>query len=95
MRGWTNPENQPRVPAVPAATWMVGEETPRIFIVGILHHDANAAQTEWLFVHVFFPNHREEQRTGRVHDGDIREEPIAIIRIEGVDDAEEERVLRH
>lgn len=74
---------------------MVGEETPGVPIVGILHQDANTAQSKRLFIHVFLPNHREEQRSGRVHDGDVREKPIAIIRVEGVDDAKEERVLRH
>ena len=42
---------------------------------------------------VFFPDDGEEERAGAVHDCDVGEEPIFVVGLEGVDDAQEEGVL--
>ena len=46
-------------------------------------------------VHVFFPDHGEEERAGAVHDGYVREGPVTVIFSKGFDDHKEERMARN
>lgn len=78
---------------MPAVALVVREETPRVFIVLAGHEDANAIDFVWLQEHVLFPHDGEEEGTGGVHDCDVWEDPAPIVGLEGLDDAEEERVL--
>ena len=68
-----------RVLAVPAVAAVVGEEAPREPVVLILHEDADAPGLAWLVAHVLLPDDGKEQRARRVHDCDVREEPVAVV----------------
>jgi len=89
----TYPENQVRVLSVPAVTGVVGEETPGVLVVLILHENPHAARLRRVILHVFLPDNRQEQRTSRVHDGDVWEEPVTVVLLQQLDHAQEERVL--
>lgn len=89
----TYPEDQSRILAMPAVAHMVGEETPGVAVVLVLHQDANATRLAGRLAHVLLPNHRQEQRTSRVHDGDVRKHPAPVVRLKGLDHTKEERVL--
>lgn len=43
-------------------------------------------------VYILFPNHREEERAGAVHDGYVGEGPITVVFAKGLDDHEEKRM---
>lgn len=79
---------------MPAVTLVVGEETPGMAVVLVLHQDADTARLTGLVAHVLLPDDRQEQRTSRVHDGDVREQPAPIVGLQRLDHAQEERVLR-
>lgn len=89
----TYPENEVRVLAVPAVTGVVGKETPGVLVVFILHENPHAARLRWVVLHVLLPDNRQEQRTRRVHDGNVREKPMAVVLLEQLDHAQEEGVL--
>jgi hypothetical protein len=84
-----------RVLAVPAVTPMMGEEAPRELVVLILHKNTHAPSFARLILHVLLPDHRQEQWTCRIHDGDIGEEPVTIVLLQQLDHTEEEGVLWH
>lgn len=84
-----------RILAVPAVTPVVGEEAPRELVVLVLHEDAHAPSLARSIAHVLFPDDRQEQRSGRVHDRDVWEEPVTIVLLQHFDGTEEEWVLRY
>lgn len=84
-----------RVLAVPAVSGVVGEETPGVLVVLVQHENAHAAHLRRVVLHILLPDDRQEQGTGRVHHGDVGEEPVAVILLEQFDYAQEEGVLRH
>lgn len=51
----TYPENQLSILAVPAVANVVGEETPRVAVVLVLHEDTDPVGLAGLVEHVFFP----------------------------------------
>ena len=89
----TYPENQVCVLSVPAVTRVVGEEAPREPVVFVLHQDAHTAGLGGPVQHVLLPDDRQKQRPGRVHDRDVREQPVAVILLQQLDHTKEERVL--
>lgn len=89
----TYPENQLSIFPVPAVTDVVGEETPCVAVVLILHQNPHPACLVGLIKHVLLPEHREKKRTGRVHDRDVRKQPAAVVRLQQLNDAKEERML--
>lgn len=89
----TYPEDQVRILAVPAVTPVVGEEAPRELVVLVLHENAHAPSLTGSIAHILFPDDRQEQRSGRVHDGDVWEEPVAVVLLQHFDRTEEEWVL--
>lgn len=91
----SHPENQLSILAVPAVANVVGEETPRVAVVLILHEDTDPVGLAGLVEHVFFPQNRQEKRTGRVHDGDVGKQPAAVVGLQEFDNTEEEGVLRN
>jgi hypothetical protein len=91
----TYPEDQMRVLAVPTVSPVVGEETPRELVIFVLHENPDAASLAGLVAHVLLPDDGQEQRSGRIHDCDVWEEPMAIILLQHLDHAQEEWVLGH
>lgn len=89
----TYPEDQVRILAVPAVTPVVGEEAPRELVVFVLHENAHAPSLTRPIAHILFPDDRQEQRSGRVHNGDVWEEPVAVVLLQHFDRTEEEGVL--
>lgn len=79
---------------MPAVPDVVGEETPCVPVVLILHQDTDPAGLVGLVKHVLLPEYREEKRASRVHDRDVRKQPAAVVRLKQLDDAEKERMLR-
>lgn len=80
---------------MPAVAPVVREEAPGESVVLILHEDANARRLAWLVAHVLFPDHRQEEGASRVHNGDVWQKPAPVIRLQRLDDTEEERMLWH
>lgn len=80
---------------MPAVARMVREETPRKFVIFVLHQNAHPPGFAGLIIHVLLPDDRQEQRTRRIHDRDVGQHPLAIIFLQQLDHAEEERMLRH
>lgn len=78
---------------MPAVALVVCEETPRVFIVLVRHEDSNASDFVRSGEHVLFPHDGEEEGSCRVHDGDVRKDPAPVVRLERLDDAQEEWVL--
>ena len=77
---------------------MMRKETPRVPIVLVHHQDPDSTPSHAITDigargHVFFPNDREEERAGAVHDGDVGETPIPVVFAQGFDNEEEEGVL--
>lgn len=91
----TYPEDQARILAVPAVTPVVGEEAPRELVVLVLHENAHAPSLTRSIAHILFPDDRQEQRSGRVHNGDVWEEPVAVVLLQHFDRTEEEWMLRY
>lgn len=94
----THPENKFGVVAVPAAAPVFGEEAPGFLVVFVLHENADSAAGSGVANvgaggHVFFPNNGEEEGPGAVHDGYVREAPVVVVGLEGLEDAQEEGVL--
>lgn len=79
---------------------MMAKEAPGVLVILLLlHEDADAAAAEAVADvvargHVFFPDDAEEERAGRVHDGDVGQVPVFVVFHQRVDDAQEEGVLR-
>ena len=88
-----HPEDQPGVGPVPAVADVVGEEAPRVPVVLVLHADADTPGLGAAFMHVLLPDDGEEEGASRIHDGDIGEQPAAVVGLQQLDHAEEERVL--
>lgn len=91
----TYPENQLSILAMPAVTDMVGEETPRVAVVLVLHENTDSVSLAGLVEHVFLPQDRQKQRTCRVHDCDVGKQPAAVVGLQEFDNTEEEGVLRN
>ena len=79
---------------MPAIAHVMREETPRVLVVLIRHQNAHPRLVRRVVLHILLPDHREEQRPGRVHDGDVRQQPAAVIRLQQLNHSEEERMLR-
>lgn len=82
---------------MPTAAMVMAEKTPRMTIVFVLHQNpypstARPVANVLARGHVFFPDDAEKQRTGAVHDGDIRELPVFVVRLQGLNHQEEEGV---
>ena len=82
---------------MPAVPHVMAEKTPRMTVVLVLHEYANSTTCRTITsvgagCHVSFPDDRQEERAGTVHDCYVRERPITIVAAEGFDDHEEERV---
>ena len=94
-----HPEDEAGVAAVPGAALELGEEGPGVAVVLVGHEDADAAEPVGPLVgvvdHVFLPDHREEEGARGAHDGDVGQDPLAVVALEALDHAEEERVLGH
>ena len=88
------PENQLHIAAVPAVAEMMGEEAPGMVVVLVWEQDANSISSFRICVVVVSPDETEEQWTGGSHDGDVRENPSAVVLGERVDCLEEEGVAR-
>lgn len=54
--GIAYPENERRVLAVPAASSMMGEETPGVIHVFILHKNADTGHLRMGVLNILFPN---------------------------------------
>lgn len=74
---------------------MMGEEAPGVLVVLVGHQDSHAGRLARLVEHIFLPYHGQEQRARRIHDGDVRQQPAAVVGLQQLDDSEEERMLRH
>lgn len=88
-----HPEDQAGILAVPAVAHVVREEAPRVPVVLIAHQDADTARLAGVGLHVLLPDHRQKQGTSRVHNRDVREEPMAVIRLQQLNRTQEEGVL--
>lgn len=88
-----HPEDQPGVGPVPAVADVVGEEAPRVPVVLVLHEDADAPGLGDALMHVLLPDDGEEEGARGIHDGDVGEQPAAVVGLQQLDHAEEERVL--
>ncbi len=64
--------------------------TASVSRVGGAEHGIRAAAA-----FVFLPDHAEEERAGTVHDGNVRELPIAVVGDQGLHYELEERVVRN
>lgn len=73
----------------------MGEETPGELVILVLHQDAHSARFCGLGLHVLLPDDRQEEWPSRVHDGDVGKQPAAVVLLEKLDCAQEERMLRH
>ena len=93
--GRTYPEDELRIFAVPATTTMVREEAPRMAVEHVRHQHPHAFMLSGRLPDVLLPDHAETQRPGGIHDGDVRQSPVAIVVLQLVDDPEEEGMLRH
>lgn len=103
-----HPENQSRIPSVPAASSMPPKESPRLFIIFVSHQyphpplfraipmpvGRNTAQHRRGGALVFLPDYTQEKRTGAVHDCYVGKLPIAIIGDQRFDYEGEEGVVR-
>lgn len=78
---------------MPAIADMVSEETPRVLVVLVRHEDPDACLLARLVAHVFLPDHRQKQRTRRVHDSDVRKQPVVVIGLQKLHGSEEEGML--
>lgn len=94
-----HPEDEPRVAAVPRVALVFLEEGPRVLAVLVRHEDADAAGPVGAFIgvvgHPVLPEHGEEERAGRGHNGDVGQDPAVVVALELGDDVEEEGVLGH
>lgn len=68
-----------RILAVPAATPVMGEEAPREPVVLVLHEDAHAPSVARPLAYVLLPGDIQEQRSCRVHDLYVREDPVGFV----------------
>jgi hypothetical protein len=82
-----HPEDCLRVLAMPAAPLGDIEEAPLEPLVLVRHEDAHVLGGRPLDVQVLLPDHREEERAGAVHDGDVRHGPVAVVARQALDHA--------
>lgn len=83
-----HPEDDGHVAPMPAATLMIIEEAIRVLVVGLAnqHPDALSVRPPTLRRDILLPHDAQEQRAGAVHDSDVGQAPVAIIRLEAADD---------
>ena len=94
QRSKTYPENELGVGTVPAVSDVVGEKTPGKSVVFIRHQYTDSVHANGLR-HVFFPNHRQEQRSSRIHHCNVRQDPMPVVCLQRVHDLQEEGMLRN
>lgn len=92
-----HPKNQSGVFAMPTAALVMAEKAPGVAIILVLHENsypptARSIANILCRGHVLLPDDAEEQRTGTVHDRDVRELPVFVVRFQGLNDQEEEGV---
>lgn len=75
-----HPEDGLGIFSVPTASFGDVEETPFMLAVIRRHEDPHALHWLPLRLDVFLPDNRQEQRAGAIHDSDVRQPPVALIR---------------
>lgn len=82
---------------MPAVPTVVCEEAPRVVIVLVWkqHPYTMVARRRRARAVIVAPDDTQEERARRAHDGDVGEQPAAVVVREGVDDLEEEGVARN
>ena len=94
----THPEEESYIAAVPGAASIEREERGVELAVLTWSQDADTPGPVCAFSqvqgHISLPDHGEEQRAGAGHDGDVGEEPVAIVGLELLGHEQEERVAR-
>lgn len=89
-----HPEDGLGIFPVPAVSLDDVEEAPAVPLVLVRHQDPNALRGRPRRADVLLPDHGEKERTRAVHDRDVRHPPVAVVGLQRLDHAEEERVLR-
>ena len=79
---------------MPAVAHVVGEEAPRVVIVLVWEEDAQTIQPLWIGARVVSPDQAKVERSGRRHDGNVREHPSAVVVGQRVDGLQEEGMAR-
>lgn len=77
-----HPENSLGIFSVPTAAFGDIEETPCMLAVIRGHEDSHTLHRLPLRPDVFLPDNRQEQRASAVHNGDVRQSPVPLIRRE-------------
>lgn len=93
--GRTYPEDQLRVVPMPAVPAVLGEEARGMFRIVLGHEDAHPLLLGRTIPVILLPDDAQEQGPGRVHDGDVRQKPTAVVDRQRVDGAQEEGMVRH
>ena len=88
-----HPKDELGILTMPTASLVVAEKTPSMPVILILHKDANPPTSRtitYIFIrsHVLLPDDAEEERSGAVHDSDVRELPILVIGFQRFDHEE-------
>jgi hypothetical protein len=58
---------------------MIVEETPRMFAVFVWKENSNTVLLVGYLIAIVSPDNTQEQRASRSHNGDIWQEPTAVI----------------
>jgi len=74
-----HPENQSHVISVPAAAAVMREEAPWMVVVLVWEEYAYAVFALGASAVVVAPDYTQKQRPGGSHNGDVGEQPVAII----------------
>ena len=96
-----HPEDELGIGAMPRAALDVMEEAVTVALDAALRQDADAMHFDGGVGpgpglqrgQVLDPHHGQEQRAGGVHHSDVRQQPVAVVEVQRVDHAGEERVL--
>lgn len=91
----TYPKDQLGILAMPAVARVMGKEAPGKPIVFVLHEDPDPASVARPPAHVLLPNYRQEEWTRRVHNRNVWQQPVSVIRLQRFDHPEKERMLGH
>lgn len=74
-----HPEDELDVVVVPAVAQMMREKAPRVVVVLVGKEDANTLHVLRVTAGIVSPDYAEIERTGRRHDGDVWEDPAAVV----------------
>ena len=92
-----HPKDQLHIRSMPTIPQVMTEEAPTILVVFVWEEDPDSFLVggfKGQFVVVVSPDYAEEERAGTAHYGDVGEKPGTVVAREGVDDFEEEWVVR-